>query len=1386
DTTQTATFADLPAGWATPAGGGLHLTTLFELDAQGRPVTETDPGGGVTYTVYKDPEHETRVYRWDPVNGVRIGPTVVTRDDHDHGYSETLTMSAAPNLTGGRPDGTEAVSDIQSLSRTVVNDAGQTVAEDQYFDLTGVPYDPAAVTLGTAGVNYLRTQYGYDAKGRQVRAVSPAGTITRTVYDGFDRPVGTWVGTDDAPTGGDWTHWSPTNTAGTDLVQVSATEYDNGGVGDGLVTRETEMPGTPYANRVTQTAYDWRDRPVATKEGADSSEDPSVNRPITYADLDNLGEAIASEMYDGDGLSITADADSDGVPDRPSASALRAKSTADYDELGRAYQSKTFSVDPANGTVSTNALVSQWWYNSRGLEMKASSPGGLVTKSEFDGLGRTTKSYVTDGGGDGTYADAGDVTGDTVLSQTEWTFDPDGNPTLVTTRDRFHDETRTGPLGDPGSADKAKARASYQAMYYDPADRLVTAVDVGTNGGTAYTRPTTPDARDDTHHRTDYAYNSAGEVETVTDPKGLKTTTDYDLLGRVTKTVENDVDMPASDADDKTTEYTYDAGGHQATLKANLTGGGYQETKWVYGITGPVVSNDILKEVQYPDPSTGDASPGQTDSYTYNRLGEVLAQADRNGTTHAYSLDVLGRQTLDAVSQLGAGVDGTVMQIGTAYDGQGNPYLVTSYDGTGGVVNQVQRAYNGLGQLIQEWQAVNGTVNTSTTPSVQYGYSFLPAGTNNNSRLTSITYPNGRRLDYEYAAGLADSISRLSDIKDGSTVLESYNYLGLGTVVTRAHPQPGVDLTYAKLAGESDGPAGDQYLGLDRFGQVVDQRWTTSGGANVDRYQYAYDRDGNRTSRTNVVNPAFNETYGYDGLNQLTGFNTTGTAKSWDYDAAGNWDGVTTNGATQTRTHDRQNEIGSATGQTAPTYDADGNQTTDFAGRAFTYDAWDRVRTAAGHTYEYDGLGRRVADTAGATTTDAYYTAAWQVAEERVNGTPRRQYVWSPVYVDALVLRDRDADNNGTLEERLWAAQDADYNVTAVFDNAGNVVERYAYDPYGAATVYDAGYNVRSGGSLYTWTYLFQGYAWDPTTGKYHARHRDYDPVEGRFASNDPLAFAAGDVNFYRFVANQPTNYRDPSGEAIVFDDEAAAKAFMGDMGNKYGAKHLKLIKGRKGQFYVTGDVRDRDAFFKYADDAFPGTLTKTLFDETDELRKLAARRQNFLMAAGVAGACAFDFVSGKDGSEATFGSTDGSLLTEDRDRRLKEKGGNAPAIVDIGGTGDEHGAINVNINGDYGGTKIPRLMPRIGKSGDLPFMDGSVSKVIMESVPLSGDVLTSTAKEIARIAQSGGEIRLKNPNNETSKRIHDAVSAALGRRLGDRTSSVDKDGNLTTVLRVK
>jgi len=142
------------------------------------------------------------------------------------------------------------------------------------------------------------------------------------------------------------------------------------------------------------------------------------------------------------------------------------------------------------------------------------------------------------------------------------------------------------------------------------------------------------------------------------------------------------------------------------------------------------------------------------------------------------------------------------------------------------------------------------------------------------------------------------------------------------------------------------------------------------------------------------------------------------------------------------------------------------------------------VRDDSGETvkrYAYDGLHRRISEIADGVTTDFYYSSSWQVLEERVGGQTTVQYVWSPVYVDALILRDRDSDGDWTLEERLWVVQDANFNVTALMDNSGEVVERYVYDPFGLATVLDASWNILAG-SAFAWVYLHQGGRFDATS----------------------------------------------------------------------------------------------------------------------------------------------------------------------------------------------------------------------------------------------------------------------------------------------------------------
>jgi RHS repeat-associated protein len=1314
DTAQTSTFAGLPSGWSTPTGGGLHLTTTATIDSLGRDTAMTDPNGNLTYFIFDDPNHGLRAYPgWNSSTGTTTGPTIVTRADWANGYTEAMTMSATPAVSSGVPTGTESVSNIQTLARDYYNTGGQLVSSDVYYDLTSLTYS-TSVSLGTEGTNFNRTRFGYDAIGLQDRAVSPAGTIYRTWHDALGREASTWVGLDDTPTSGGW---SPTNTTGTDLVKTSDSGFDGGGVGDGNLTSYIEYPGGGAAARESDFYYDWRNRLVAEKDGVETSESTSLNRPIQYFDYDNLNEVTEERMYDGDGVTMST---TDGVPNAPSSSLLRAQTIHSFDEMGQEYRTQDYSVDPSSGSVSSNSLTANFWFDSRGNLIKEADPGGLVTKDSYDGAGQLTAEYVTDGGGDSGYSDAGNVTGDTVLTQSEFAYDANSNPIKTTTRDRFHDASGTGALGTPTSG--IHARVSYDASYFDARNRPTADVDVGTNGGSTYTRPSSAPSRSDTTLVGSYGYNAAGWESDATDPRGLIDKTYYDVAGRTTKTIENYVDGTVSDGDDKTIQYTYNPNSEVKTLAALLTGGGSQTTENVFGVStsGGLVSNDLIAAVKHPDKSTGSASSSEQDSNTINQLGEAITSTDRNGTVHTYTYDVLGRLTVDAVTTLGSGVDGTIRRIEYSYDTQGNLCLITSYSAatSGSVVNQVQREFNGLGDLITEWQATNGSVNTSTSPKVQYAYAFAPSGSNNTDRLASITYPNGRVITYNYGSGVDDDISRLTSISDGATALESYAYLGLATVVKRAQgsgitldyttystspaasvasnsvtsvsstgdvawshetqavgsddryadayltagktseyldltdwglsvpptatvtgiaidieksalPDPvaltsgyvtdahvelllngtsladeadtsyawgggdrvasyggatddwGAGLTGANVNDTSFGvrvqaysttastvqiddvqltvyytlPGGDKYAGLDEFGRVVDQAWVDGSGNAVDRRVYGYDSDSNRLYMNNMVSTTNSELYAYDGLNQLTSFqrgtlNSTNTAisgsptrsQSWDFDALGNFDSQTTNVTTQTRSANKQNQITSISGATTPTYDANGNLTTDEAGQTYKYDAWDQlveVKNSGGTTlatYRYDGLARRVRETRSGTTTDLYYSDDWQVLEERVGGSAVASYVWSPVYVDALVARDRDTDANGSLDERLYALQDVSWNVVALVNTSGTVVERYLYDSFGGVTVLDGSWGSRSSSS-YAWVYLWQGLRRDSSTGLYGARNRDVSSTLGRALESDPIGFDGGDVNLYRWEGNMPGTVTDPTGLSFGLGD---------------------------------------------------------------------------------------------------------------------------------------------------------------------------------------------------------------------------------------------------------
>ena len=1180
------TLLDVPSGWQTPNDGGKHLVTDFEVDDRGRTVQVLGPEHEInqqmirtaTWTVYDDANHEVRAaqgYAVPDEGGVSsspgsssetytytlVNPVTIRKSDADGKVLEEIQATRAS--TSGKLTATDTFAQSSYTRWTThhYNAYGQKTATRLYHTIP-----PSGV--GTSSTNYDEQRFAYDSRGRTNMIATPGGTITRSIFDHHGNRTAEWIGTDD--TGAADSDPTGNSATGNNMVVVAEFEYGTSGCGcqgtAGHLSKETRHVDAT-TTRVTDYAYDWRGRSVTTDGELDFFEKRSY---------DNLDQVVKVERYDTNEQGN-----------------LIARNETFYDDRGQIYQTKKYAVNVDSGAVG-NALVSNAWYDAVGNTIKEQSAGSQAfTKTVYDSVGRPVKRYLGHDTDETAYADASSVSDDTIVEQVEMAYNDVGNVIQTTTRHRFHNATGTGELTSP-SGSQPKARVTYQATYSDEIGRQIAMAEYGTYGGTTFDRAAIVPTRTDTILVNSTEYDDAGNAYKTIDPAGKEHRTVFDDRARKIKSIQNYVDgNPAiGNADeDVTVEMTYNADGNMETLTAKNSTTGDQTTTYVYGTTlsdSGVVTSTLKRAEIYPDSddtvALGDGADGVYDriEFKYDRQQAVVEVKDQQGTIHAFGYDDLGRQTQDRVTTLGSGVDEGVRRIATEFDVLGRKSEITSYDnptvGSGSVVNELAFVYDDFGQLVTEYQEHCGTVNMSTSLKVQYAYED---GTDNNVRLTKMTYPDGRQLSYDYGSSGStdDALSRVASLidNDGTTHLVDYSYLGRKTFVKTDYTGP--DLRYDLAMGAGNDP----YDGFDRFGRVVDSRWYDYGSsADVDRIKYGYDRAGNRTYREQTCDPNshHDEVYGYDGVNRLIDFNrgtinggkdaisTLKFAQQWSLDPTGNWSGFkedlngdSTWDLDQSRTSSDVNEITDITETSGaawvtPAYNRAGNMTTipkpadptgSFAG---TYDAWNRlVKLEEGEDalaeYVYDGAKRRVVKktySGGSLdeTRHFYYTdpQKWQVIEERLesSGTlsanPDRQFVWGLRYIDDLALRDRDTDANGTLDERLYALQDANWNVVGLVATSGAVRERYAYMAYGMPRVLTPTFATRTS-SNYDAEVLYTGYWYDPESGLSHVRNRMLHPYLGCWMQRDPLGYADG-PSLFQYCISNPGVHSDPTGTATL------------------------------------------------------------------------------------------------------------------------------------------------------------------------------------------------------------------------------------------------------------
>ncbi len=172
--------------------------------------------------------------------------------------------------------------------------------------------------------------------------------------------------------------------------------------------------------------------------------------------------------------------------------------------------------------------------------------------------------------------------------------------------------------------------------------------------------------------------------------------------------------------------------------------------------------------------------------------------------------------------------------------------------------------------------------------------------------------------------------------------------------------------------------------------------------------------------------------------------------------------------------------------------------------------------------FGYDVIGNRISKTVdadgdgagSATTTKFAYDSfgnAW------VDFTGTNTVVGRHIFgdgQDALIAKIVSGTTN-------WYGQDILGSTRDLFGATGSLIDHLDYSVFGKLT-----YESASGSDRYLWT----SREYDAEIDLQYNRARYYDQTTGRWISQDPLGFDAGDSNLYRYVNNNPLFNTDPSG----------------------------------------------------------------------------------------------------------------------------------------------------------------------------------------------------------------------------------------------------------------
>ena len=175
--------------------------------------------------------------------------------------------------------------------------------------------------------------------------------------------------------------------------------------------------------------------------------------------------------------------------------------------------------------------------------------------------------------------------------------------------------------------------------------------------------------------------------------------------------------------------------------------------------------------------------------------------------------------------------------------------------------------------------------------------------------------------------------------------------------------------------------------------------------------------------------------------------------------------------------------------------------------------------TLAQVTYTYNALDNRIGKDENGTQTWTLFDGSDPVMDFSGAGSLTMRYLNGPTgdIVDTVLARE---SAGGTI---AWYLPDRLGTIRDLINNSGSIIDHVDYSAFGTVLGESSPTN---GDRLMG----FAGMERDTVTGLNLAVHRVENPGTGRWDSKDPLGFAAGDADLYRYASNQPTGFRDPRG----------------------------------------------------------------------------------------------------------------------------------------------------------------------------------------------------------------------------------------------------------------